>query len=207
MRRSLAVVLVGALFAGLAVLLAAPASACSCAGASTAQYLASADAVFVGRLESREVSHPPGDLRSSTDPAVHVFAVETVFAGAVTERQEVVSPDSGASCGLELSGTGPYVVFGTRSAEPGVPLAEGQYEASLCGGTAPLTPELEEELRSLAGPGEAPRTGSGAGGGGATPAAGGDDDRRGWLLGMLVAAAAAAGAGIAWRRSRAARRG
>jgi hypothetical protein len=85
---------------------------------------------------------------------LHVFAVDTVFKGAAHERQGVVSPVSGATCGLELSGEGPFVVFATRSADLGgmrfTSLAEDQYAAFLCGGTAPSTPALEAELGALA---------------------------------------------------------
>jgi hypothetical protein len=46
--------------------------------------------------------------------------VDAVYKGAVHEEHGVVSPDSGASYGLELSGDGPVVVFATRSADTGV---------------------------------------------------------------------------------------
>jgi len=70
-----------------------------------------------------------------------------VFKGSAAQRQGVVSADSGASCGLELSGDGPFVVFANREG--------AQYTASLCGGSAPLTAALEADLRAL-GPAAAP---------------------------------------------------
>jgi hypothetical protein len=148
MRRIGVVLLLGCLLAG--VVAAAPASACSCAGGTTAEFFARADAVFTGSLAARSV----GTVDSSIDPALHVFTVETVFKGSAHERQGVVSPVSGASCGLELTGNGPFAVFATRDADLGdtafTTLAEGQYAAFLCGGTTELTPALEAELRTLA---------------------------------------------------------
>ena len=150
MRRA-TILLLGVLLAAAGLLVGArPAAACSCAGVPSAvQAFASADAVFSGRLVSREVHHPDWPLISSSDPAVHVFAVDEVFKGVVHEEQGVVSPDSGASCGLELSGQGPFVVYATGS--------DGSYRAGLCDGVTTVTPEVRSELRRLAG-----ATGAGA---------------------------------------------
>lgn len=151
MRRPGVLLLLGALVGALVVLGASPAQACSCAGGTTAEFTERADAVFTGRLVSRE---EPRELRTSADPALHVFSVDAVAKGAVSERQEVLSPVSGASCGLELRGDGPVVVFATRTADPhlsasGPELEDDQYYAYLCDGSAPLTPELAAELGPL----------------------------------------------------------
>jgi LPXTG-motif cell wall-anchored protein len=146
--------LLGALLLVAGVAVGTPASACSCAGIpSAAAAFASADAVFTGRLVSREVRHPDWPMVSSGDPAVHVFAVDEVFKGAVHEEQGVLSADSGASCGLELTGPGPFVVFATGS--------DGGYSAGLCGGTTPATAEIETELRALADTPPEPLAGAG----------------------------------------------
>lgn len=152
MRRTAVLLLLSALMGALVVLGAAPAQACSCAGGTAAEFTERADAVFTGRLVSRE--EPDGLVISSADPALHVFAVDAVAKGAVSERQEILSPVSGASCGLELTGDGPVAVFATRTAASGLspgtpPLEDDQYYAYLCGGSAPLTPELEAELGAL----------------------------------------------------------
>jgi hypothetical protein len=152
MRRIAVSLLLGGLLAAAGLVVAVPASACSCAGMpSVAASFASADAVFTGRLVSREVHHPDWPMISSGDPAVHVFAVDEVFKGVVHEEQGVVSADSGASCGLELSGEGPFVVYATAS--------DGGYTAGLCDGAARTTDDITAELRALA-----------AGTGGAPPA-------------------------------------
>jgi hypothetical protein len=152
MRRTGILLLLGALIGALVVVGASPAQACSCAGGTTAEFTERADAVFTGRLVSRD--EPDQPVLSSADPALHVFAVDAVAKGAVSERQEVLSPLSGASCGLELTGDGPVAVFATRTpdryisaSDPG--LEDDQYYAYLCDGSAPLTPQLEAELGPL----------------------------------------------------------
>lgn len=57
------------------------------------------------------------------------------------EEAAVQSAVSGASCGLELSGTGPFAVF---AVDAGTHLTAG-----LCEGTAELTPALARELETL----------------------------------------------------------
>ncbi|MGY1856442.1 hypothetical protein [Modestobacter sp. SYSU DS0290] len=129
-----------------------PASACSCTTADTAEQFDRADAVFTGTLVSREVLRPGG---SSGDPALHVFAVDTLHKGVASARQQVVSACSGASCGLELTGDGPFLIFATDPPD----LPEGQLAADLCGGTAPLTPQLAAEARGIAAVADPPTPG------------------------------------------------
>jgi Tissue inhibitor of metalloproteinase len=139
----------GTLLLGLlAVLLfawgpATAAHACSCAESAPAQHFADADAVFTGRLLQRSVDHPDRPTASSSDPARHVFEVEVVLKGTAHTRQAVFSAASGASCGLELDGEGPFVVFARQDGD--------RYRADLCGGTTALTPHLHSELAALSG--------------------------------------------------------
>src|SRR5687768_8217412 len=77
-----------------------PAAACSCALGDARTRLARADAAFVGTfVEKRE----PAQIQSSADDAVYVFRVERTVKGSLPTTLEVVSPVSGASCGLEVS--------------------------------------------------------------------------------------------------------
>lgn len=143
MRRTTALLVLGLLTALLVAWgPAAPAQACSCAEASPGHHFADADAVFTGRLVQRSVDHPDRPTASSADPARHVFAVEVVLKGAAHRRQAVFSSADGASCGLELDGDGPFVVFARQH--------DGRLRADLCGGTTPLTSHLHSELVSLA---------------------------------------------------------
>jgi len=134
----------GALAASFLALDASPAAACSCGEATDEEYFGWADVVFVGELIDYEyIEDPDGDgTSSSADPATFTFAVERVFKGAAATTQAVLSPHSGASCGLEILGypqgqaEGRFVVFANDTVEgderdfPG-----GNLVAHLCGGT------------------------------------------------------------------------
>lgn len=114
--------------------------ACSCVATTDAEAATVSDAVFVASLVAVEPP-PPAEIMSSTDPVTYTFAVAEVLKGDVAERQEIVSEVDGASCGLELQGEGPFLVFATAtSSSPSPQLGPGQYYGSLCGGTRPLQP-------------------------------------------------------------------
>ncbi len=98
----------------------APAYACSCAPASDARYAADAAAIFTGRLVEDQVDQ-------SAQTRTLTFAVDRVYKGQVTATQVVTSHASGASCGVEITGPGPFLVF--AQAEP------TGLTADLCGGT------------------------------------------------------------------------
>jgi hypothetical protein len=86
-------------------------SACSCAAVSDRQAFAGADAVFTGELVDVVTADPPGDVISSGDIETFVFEVDAVFKGEVSPEQEILTARDGASCGLEIAGRGPFVVF------------------------------------------------------------------------------------------------
>ncbi len=115
-----------------------PACACSCGLVSPAEAFRQADAVFVGRLVDRQVDHG-WPLSGTDDKAVLTFEVGEVYKGRVRARQEIVTAVSGASCGLELTGPGPFAVYARSEAyRPAGPPAKDQYAASLCAGSAHL---------------------------------------------------------------------
>lgn len=148
-----AVLTVPVLIGGLLLLSAAPAAACSCvAGVSDAEQAANADAVFVGTLvDRREPAQRP--VMSSSDPAVLTFEVSRVYKGTVGARQEIVTAQSGVSCGLELVGDGPFLVFGQRdSGGFGYRVDPGQYSAHLCGGSRAISSGGEADLGALLAP-------------------------------------------------------
>jgi hypothetical protein len=136
--------LVAVMVGGLLVTTAGPAAACSCAIVrSEAERTARADTVFVGELIGSRVdqSTSPRETRSIPYPApvVLTFKVSRVYKGAVRERQEIVAPGGGgASCGLELSGPGPFLVFAYDSAGDMYRLGPGQYASNLCSGSRAL---------------------------------------------------------------------
>lgn len=164
------------------------ASACSCAGADDVESAGRADAIFAGTLTGTD---GPKQSGSSMDPVTYSFAVSRVYKGDVATNQPVDSVVSGASCGLELDGTGPFLVF--ASAEEGTP----GLSANLCGGTRPL------------GSGPDPALGPGYAAVRAVPvvaaAEAGDDDSQPALLALGGALGVIAAGGLAFevRRRRA----
>lgn len=134
----------------LMIIGASPAFACSCALMSEQEHYERADVVFSGKLTGRE--EPPRPWVSSMDPATLTFEVSKVYKGGAGEQQEVTTPMSGASCGLEIQGAGPYLVF-TNEGRDGDCLT-----ASLCGGT-----RLLAEAEPAFGPGSPPASTSGEG--------------------------------------------
>lgn len=189
---------------GLVAATPGPACACSCVGFSLPESFARADVVFAGELVSRD---------ETFDKATLVFEVSSVYKGEAAKRQEIVTHASGASCGLELTGPGPHLVFGNAGGSEFEPSpGEGQYVSSLCGGSQPLTDAIRAELRPVAratepipvkaGPVEPAAERPNAA---AAPA---DPGESGWISAaagggaLLVAAAGVGGGIIAWRRRR-----
>jgi hypothetical protein len=124
----------------LVVVGAGPSFACSCVMADTAQHVAWADVVVTGTLAERE---PPAQTRvmSSMDPATYVVDVDQVYKGEAGSRIEILSPDSGASCGLELVAEHKrYVFFAGHESMEGAD--QDHLWANLCGGSGPATPRL-----------------------------------------------------------------
>lgn len=96
-----------------------PAYACSCAALSDAQYAEGADTIFTGTVADDQQGMP----RTLT------FTVDRVYKGAVQTTQVVTTAGSGSSCGLEISGAGPFLVY-AQQGQTGL-------TAGLCGGTGP----------------------------------------------------------------------
>lgn len=116
---------------------APPAGACSCATPTDAEALAQADAAFTGSLLD-VVADTEGPVFSSSDPERFAFEVETVFKGEVTSRQTVVTPRGGESCGFEISGPGPFLVFAFDDSEMTSGAGAGELYSHLCSGTRAL---------------------------------------------------------------------
>lgn len=109
---------------------AGTALACSCVPTTEQEQYGWADAVFEGKLV--DVEPPPQQpIMSSMDPATLTFEVSTVYKGDVDATQKVTTASGGGpSCGLELQGEGPYLVFTTADGDT--------LSANLCGGTRPV---------------------------------------------------------------------
>lgn len=175
---TLALVLVGTV--------SSPACACSCVQTTTRESFERADAVFAGTLVSRD---------EQADKATLVFEVSDVYKGTVSARQEIVTHVSGATCGLELTGRGPHLVFGNAEGSDFEPSPdEGQYVGGLCGGSRPFDATARAELAGLGSQVKATKPVAAA-----TPT---DGTPVGWWIGgggvALVAIAAVSA--LVWRR-------
>ena len=196
------------------------ASACSCAVQTEEAAFETADAVFVGQLVG--VRTPPGDTWSSMDPERFVFDVSEVFKGEVSARQSVVTARDGASCGLELSVGGTYVMFATATSREWE-LEPGEVVSGLCNGNravsdapipasfgAPSTPSAAPATTAPppaspapSAPSNVPSTVAAATGPADDPGA--SSSGRGAVLGAVVAGTVVvvlAAAGVARRRAR-----
>jgi hypothetical protein len=110
--------------------------ACSCAGVSDSEAFERADAVFTGVLV--DIITPPGELIVSSDPERFLFDVDGVFKGEVAASQAIVTAREGGSCGLEIGGRGPFVVFAFTEDFSTSGAVDGEYYSNLCSGTRPL---------------------------------------------------------------------
>jgi hypothetical protein len=122
------------------VVLAPPASACSCVYApEDPVHLDRATVVFVGTVAD---DRRRGSTRTLT------FAVQRVFKGAATSQQQVRTHVEPATCGLQLEGPGPFLVHAREGAHSLV--------ADACGGTRPTTRPAGQEGGYLPLPGGGP---------------------------------------------------
>ncbi len=130
MRNGLCRILLALLIAaGVVVIPASSAYACRCVSASPPESLRAADAVFTGRLV---------DSESLSDGYERVFTIRVgrVFKGTVAPVEEVASQSGEASCGLDLHGDGPFLVFADATgSQPGGP----RYFSDSCTGTRRVT--------------------------------------------------------------------
>jgi hypothetical protein len=111
--------------------------ACSCAGVTDSEAFQRADAVFTGALV--DIITPPGEVIVSSDPERFLFDVDGVFKGEVAASQSIVTAREGGSCGLEIGGRGPFVVFAFTEDFSTSGAVDGEYYSNLCSGTRPLS--------------------------------------------------------------------
>jgi hypothetical protein len=155
-------VLCVSLLAALSIVVvgAGPSWACSCVGGDAAEFVGRATVVVSGTVT--DAVPPEGAMTSSLDPTTYAVDVDQVFKGEAGQTLQVLSPVSGASCGLEGIEPGRrYVVFASHQSMEGND-AEHLW-ANLCGGTAPATPSFVADVERVTGPGAAPATAEAAG--------------------------------------------
>lgn len=145
MRRSsvfFAAVTLGVFAAAVVVLVAGGGRvlACSCVEFTDREAFESADTVFTGVLLGTELGSDTGPVYSTGDPERFFFDVDKVFKGDATGQQTIVTARDGASCGLEVAGRGPFVVFAYLKGDGIVGGAvDGELYSNLCSGTRALS--------------------------------------------------------------------
>ncbi|WP_426243154.1 hypothetical protein [Nocardioides sp. LHG3406-4] len=122
------------------VLTQLPAHACTCIQQTFKDQATAADVVFTGVIDS--VSAP------SAGSVTYSVTADRVFKGGLGGAAvAVTSPAQTSACGLgELSSDRPYVFLVARSGTA--------YTAESCGGTAPVSTDVNERVGRLLGPGE-----------------------------------------------------
>jgi hypothetical protein len=117
-----------------------PAHACTCTQQTFSDQTAAADVVFTGVVDS--ISAPSGGTITYSVTADRVFK-----GGLGGEVVAVTSPAQAAACGLgELPSDRPYVFLVNRSGT--------SYTAESCGGTAPVSTDMNERVGRLLGQGD-----------------------------------------------------
>lgn len=101
--------------AGVLVLSAGPAAACSCVAMPDSSLLESSDVAFSGVVVKR---------REVGDEAITTVRTDLVFKGDVTQRVDVVANKQSSACALAADDGDRLLVFGD--------LAEGEVSSSLC---------------------------------------------------------------------------
>jgi hypothetical protein len=120
-----------------------PARACSCGELTDEEAFQGATAVFLGTVRSVSAAEVP---TTRYGPLLEVtLDVARVWKGEVSRTQAVVTPNSGATCGVTFHAGRTYLVYVTRNASG--------FWASLCSGTR-ATDQAADELGL--GPGSAP---------------------------------------------------
>jgi MYXO-CTERM domain-containing protein len=132
MKRALVILLVAA---GMVLVSPSVALACSCARASVADHLDHADTVVVGTMAW--VADDGIDRTFSV-------AVDQVFKGKAGLREKVHTSGE-ASCGLGDLATDKQYVFFLEGTHP------GRLTANLCGGTAPYSADVVNEVQKRTG--------------------------------------------------------
>jgi hypothetical protein len=103
-----------------------PVAACSCVESTDLESFDRASAVFVGEVIDDWSEPPPKSGEYSSDlPRWFTFATTAVYKGDVFDEQFVRTVTDGASCGMELGGSGPFLIFAAGSGELRSTLCDG----------------------------------------------------------------------------------
>jgi hypothetical protein len=183
MKRAILVLLAcSATSVGFAVASGQPVSACSCEVFTEQEAFDRADAVFTGELV--EVVTPPGDTDSSPDVERFVFDVDVVYKGEAVDPQTIVTARDGATCGLEVHGPGPFLVYATLTDSIVTGAADDELYSNLCSGTRAVA---DAAVPAGFGAGQPPSAPAPSGSPSAT-----DTSDKGWIVVAVVGVVGAA---------------
>ncbi len=112
------VLLVTGLAVGVMPVLGAnPAYACSCVQTDEQDQYDQATHVFKGTLTEGAVERS-GDQDSGAGSVTYTFDVLDSYKGTVGDPQKVSTASQSATCGVNLDGTGPFLVFAYDAGDP-----------------------------------------------------------------------------------------
>ncbi len=121
-----------------------PAHACSCSSSGKAaeeqrRDFDRADVIFKATVEKRVERHniyprPEGEVMSQ-GTTTYYFTPITIYKGKAKTPQPVDEPGAGSSCGLGLTGQGPYLIFAFRpKLTDGKKAPSGKLHIAVCSG-------------------------------------------------------------------------
>lgn len=145
------VLVTGVALGAMPILGANPAYACSCVQTDEQRQYDEATHVFKGTL-AQAAPERTGEADQGAGTVTYAFDVLDTYKGVVGDPQKVSTAAESAACGVDLDGTGPFLVFAYEAADPpGAAAAAGDdppadtpaaaapvLSMSLCGGTRPI---------------------------------------------------------------------
>ncbi|MBB1510316.1 hypothetical protein [Tessaracoccus sp. MC1756] len=117
------------------------AAACSCVAQSVTEHAESADLVAEGVVVGVD---RPENPQTSMDDATYTVELTRLWKGPEAPQVAVLSPVSGASCGLEGLSEGMTIALFSRD-------DNGVWRSDLCDGTGPMTEAMAAELSAAEG--------------------------------------------------------
>ena len=116
MRRILLLSVVGSALAGALPETLCASARCVCDRRSDAEWAASADEVFVGRVRAmRDTTLAPLQGMPGVPRRIYVLEVRRRWKGPTDGIVQVIAPVTGSSCGFRLWRSEEYVVFASRT--------------------------------------------------------------------------------------------
>ena len=114
-----------------------PAYACSCIQSTEQENYERADVVFKGTMNDMEAVHDPSGRRYFS------FTPSKTYKGKTDSSQLVSTAQDSAACGVDLYGSGPFLVFANKADDPD---ARADLTTSLCSGTREIRADEDPDF-------------------------------------------------------------